>query len=174
MTNPSGRTPDEVDPETTHPDTTPVRAALPASPSPDWSVLAAVAIGGALGALARWAAGTWWPTRPGSFPWTTFGINVVGCALIGALMVLVTDVYSKQRLLRPFVVTGILGGFTTFSTYSVDTLRLVDTGHWLTAGVNVVGTLVAALAAVTVLTRLTRRAVTAASRYPPRSSFWAR
>ncbi len=161
MTDPTGQPPDEVESDPTNPEATPVRLAPSASPSRDRSVLAAVAVGGALGALARWTAGVWWPNRPGSFPWTTFGINVLGCALIGALMVLVTDVYSKHRLLRPFVVTGILGGFTTFSTYSVDTLRLIDTGHWLTACANVVGTLVAALAAVTVVARLTRLAVTA-------------
>ena len=162
MTHPASPPPDEVGSEPTDRATIPVRMAV--SPSPDLSVLAAVAVGGALGALARWAAGSWWPTVPGSFPWTTFGINVLGCALIGALMVLATDVYPQQRLLRPFIVTGILGGFTTFSTYSVDTLRLIDTGHLFTAGANVVGTLLAALGAVTVVTRLTRRAVTAAGR----------
>ena len=161
---PASPPPDEVGSEPTDPDTTLGRTAVSASLSPDWSVLAAVASGGAVGALARWAAGATWPNRPGSFPWTTFGINVVGCAVIGALMVLVTDVYSKPRLLRPFIVTGILGGFTTFSTYSVDTLHLIDTGHWLTAVANVFGTLVAALAAVTVATRVTRTAVTAAGR----------
>lgn len=142
-----------IDPDTAGADTRSVSTGV------DGLVLAAAAAGGALGALARWGAGVWWPIRPGLFPWTTFGINVVGCALIGVVMVLVTDVYCARRLVRPFAVTGVLGGFTTFSTYSVNTLQLIDTGHWLTALANVLGTLVVALGVLTATTRLTRRAV---------------
>ena len=158
MINPPSPPPDEMGSEPADPDTAPGRNAGSASPSRDRSVLAAVAIGGALGALARWSAGAWWPNGPGSFLWTTFGINVVGCALIGLLMVLVTDVYSNQRLLRPFVVTGILGGFTTFSTYSVDTERLLQDDHPVLALTYAALTLVVAIAAVTAATLLTRHA----------------
>ncbi|MFD6555829.1 fluoride efflux transporter FluC, partial [Streptomyces sp. NPDC058398] len=70
-----------------------------------------------------------WPTPDGAFPWTTFTVNVVGCAVIGAFTVLITDVRAVHRLARPFFGTGVLGGFTTFSTYAVDIRRLVGTGH---------------------------------------------
>lgn len=127
-------------------------------------VVAAVAAGGVLGALARYGAGVAWPTRPAAFPWTTFVINVLGCALIGVLLVLVTDVWSGRRLVRPFLGTGLLGGFTTFSTYAVDGQRLLADGHLGIGSGYLVGTLVAALLAVTAAARLTRAAVSAVAR----------
>lgn len=123
------------------------------------AVVGVIALGGVLGAVARYEAGQWWPTRAGTFPWTTFGINVLGCALIGVLLVLVTDVFTRQRLLRPLLGTGVLGGFTTFSTYAVDIQRLVATDHAGLALADLVATVLAALAAVTAATRLTRWAV---------------
>jgi CrcB protein len=84
----------------------------------------------------------------GGFPWTTFGINVVGCAVIGVFMVVITDVWAAHRLVRPFFGTGVLGGFTTFSTYAVDIQKLVDEGHPRTALAYLAATLIAALAAV--------------------------
>lgn len=127
-------------------------------------VLAAISFGGVVGALARYGAGRWWPTPPGGFPWTTFGVNVVGCLLIGVLLVLVSDIFTSQRLVRPFLGTGVLGGFTTFSTYAVDAQRLVDGGHAGPALAYVVATVVAAVVAVTVGTRLTRWAVAVVQR----------
>lgn len=122
-------------------------------------VLLVIAAGGALGALARYGGGQIWPTTPGSFPTTTLVINALGCLAIGVVVVLITELWSAHRLVRPFVVTGVLGGFTTFSTYSVDTERLLQTGHagraFLYAGL----TLLVALWAVTTAVVLTRRAM---------------
>ncbi len=132
------------------------------------AVVGVIALGGVIGAVARYEAGLWWPTRPGAFPWTTFGINVLGCALIGVLLVLVTDVFTRQRLLRPLLGTGVLGGFTTFSTYAVDIQRLVATDHAGLALADLVATVLAALAAVTAATRLTRSAVRVALGVAPR------
>ncbi|MFJ9243560.1 fluoride efflux transporter CrcB [Streptomyces sp. NPDC101776] len=112
------------------------------------TVVAVVALGGAIGAVARYAASLWWPARSGGFPWATFGINVVGCAVIGVFMVVVTEVWAAHRLVRPFFGTGVLGGFTTFSTYAVDIQKLVDAGHPRTALAYLAATLLAALAAV--------------------------
>ncbi|GGT40179.1 fluoride efflux transporter CrcB [Streptomyces chromofuscus] len=127
----------------------------------DWRgqvpVVAVVAVGGAIGATARYAAGLWWPERTGGFPWATFWVNVVGCALIGVLMVLITDVRVAHRLVRPFLGTGVLGGFTTFSTYAVDIQRLVDGGHPRTALAYLAATVSAALAAVWLGATATRR-----------------
>lgn len=104
-----------------------------------------VAAGGVLGALCRYGLGLAVPAAPGHFPWTTFWINVSGCALIGILVVLVTEGWpGAHPLLRPFLGTGVLGGYTTFSTYIVDVTRL---GFTVTALAYLVGTLVAALLA---------------------------
>jgi CrcB protein len=125
----------------------------------DATVLAAIAAGGATGAVARYLIGQQWPTPSGAFPVSTLAINVAGCALIGVLMVLITDVWSRQRLIRPFLGTGVLGGFTTFSTYAVNIQRLVAGGHEGTALLYLVLTPVGALLAVWVTATTTRRLV---------------
>ncbi|MGW6060769.1 fluoride efflux transporter CrcB [Streptomyces sp. NPDC055189] len=125
-----------------------------------WPVVAVVAVGGAIGASARYGASLIWPTAPGTFPTTTLLVNVVGCAVMGAFMVLFTEVMRRpHRLLRPFFGTGVLGGFTTFSTYAVDIERLVESGHAGTGLAYLGVTLLAALAAVWSATWVTRRAV---------------
>jgi CrcB protein len=106
-----------------------------------------VAAGGVLGALARYGLGVVLPRQPTSFPWATFGVNVSGCALIGVLVVLVTEAFPAHPLLRPFLGTGVLGGYTTFSTYVVDTERLVRAGAPVTALAYLGGTLAGALVA---------------------------
>ncbi|GAO06329.1 CrcB family protein [Streptomyces lydicamycinicus] len=113
-----------------------------------WPVIGVVAVGGGIGAAARYGATLLWPTGDGSFPWTILAVNAVGCALMGVLMVLVTEVRPAHRLLRPFLGTGILGGFTTFSTYAVDIQRLIENRHPAQAMACLAGTLLAALAAV--------------------------
>nr|WP_167218584.1 CrcB family protein [Kribbella shirazensis] len=127
-------------------------------------VLGAIAVGGALGAAARYLVGLGWPTPPGGFPFSTLVINVVGCGLIGILMVLVTDVFTRQRLLRPFLGTGVLGGFTTFSTYAVDIQQLVSGGHAGTALLYLATTIVGALLAVRAIVSATRALITWRSR----------
>lgn len=122
-------------------------------------VLAAVAVGGAAGACARYGAGLIWPTASDAFPWTTFGINVVGCAVIGMFMVVISDVWAAHRLLRPFFGTGVLGGFTTFSTFAVDARRLVDEGHARIGLGYLAATPVAALTAVWLAAVATRRLI---------------
>ncbi|MEU7059220.1 CrcB family protein [Streptomyces sp. NPDC046197] len=119
-------------------------------------VVAVVALGGILGATARYAASLWWPTPPGGFPWTTFWTNVVGCAVIGVFMVVITDAWAAHRLVRPFFGTGVLGGFTTFSTYAVDIQRLVGSGHTRTGLAYLAVTLLTALAAVWLAMTATR------------------
>jgi fluoride exporter len=112
-----------------------------------WAVLSVISAGGVLGAVARYGLGQAFPAAPDGFPWATFGINVVGCLLIGVLMVLIAEVWSGRRLIRPFLGVGVLGGFTTFSTYVVDIQRLVDLGAAGTALLYLAGTAVAAIAA---------------------------
>jgi fluoride exporter len=124
--------------------------------STDTPVLAVIAAGGAIGAATRYVIGLAWPTPPGGFPSSTLAINILGCALIGILMVLITDVWSRQRLLRPFLGTGVLGGFTTFSTYAVDIQRLVAGAHLGTALFYLMVTPIGALLAVWAAATATR------------------
>jgi CrcB protein len=124
-----------------------------------WDIVAAVSAGGMLGALVRYGIATAWPHAATGFPWATFTINVTGCLLIGMLMIAITDVWPGQRLLRPFLGTGILGGYTTFSTYIVDAQHLLDHGAALTALTYLTATVVCALVAVWVGTALMRAAI---------------
>ncbi|GAA2249446.1 MULTISPECIES: fluoride efflux transporter CrcB [Kitasatospora] len=119
--------------------------------------VAVVALGGMLGSAVRYAAGLLWPTAPTAFPWTTLVVNVVGCAVIGAFLVQITEGRTPHPLLRPFFGTGVLGGFTTFSTYAVDVRRLVGHGQTAQGLAYLAGTLLAALAAVWGASALTRR-----------------
>jgi CrcB protein len=113
-----------------------------------WSVLAVISVGGALGALARYGLGVAFPHAKGGFPWATLGVNVSGCLLIGVLMVLIAEVWPARRLIRPFVGTGILGGYTTFSTYVVDIQQLLAAGRPALAFGYLAVTVAGALAAV--------------------------
>jgi CrcB protein len=124
-----------------------------------WPVLAAVSAGGVAGALARYGLGVSFPPSPNAFPWVTFGINVSGCLLIGVLMVLIADVWPTRRLLRPFLGTGLLGGYTTFSAYIVEVQHLLGVGAARTALAYLAGTVLAALAATYFGMTTARRAV---------------
>ncbi len=110
--------------------------------------LAAVAIGGAIGATLRWAIGTWMVGRTGvGFPWHTFAINVGGAFLLGVLMALSLEKGVVGDNWRLFLGTGVLGGFTTFSTLSYESVALMQNGLWTAGFVNMFGSGVAGLAA---------------------------
>jgi CrcB protein len=93
-----------------------------------WSLLLVVAAGGALGAPARYGIARALPVEPGEFPWATFWTNVAGALLIGLFVTAVLERLTHDRFVRPFVVTGFLGSFTTFSTLAVETATLVKDG----------------------------------------------
>lgn len=113
-----------------------------------WDILLAVSAGGALGAAARWGMEQALPLAGEAFPWATFLVNVSGCFALGLLMVFVVDVWSSSRYLRPFLGVGLLGGYTTFSTYALETRSLLATGRQDVAGLYLFGSLAAGLAAV--------------------------
>ncbi|MEV0979417.1 fluoride efflux transporter CrcB [Streptomyces sp. NPDC049915] len=123
-------------------------------------VVAVVALGGGCGAAARYGAGLAWPAAGGGFPWTTLWINITGCAVMGVFTVLITEALAAHKLVRPFFGTGVLGGFTTFSTYAVDVQQLIDHGHARTALVYLAATPLAALTAVWLAATATRRVLT--------------
>jgi CrcB protein len=110
-------------------------------------VLAAIMLGGMCGASARYGFTRWLPARPGGFPWAIFWVNVSGSFLLGLLIVLVLERFGPTRLLRPFLATGVLGAYTTMSTFLVDTAVLLKDGHVATAALYAIGSIVAGLAA---------------------------
>jgi fluoride exporter len=110
-------------------------------------VLAAIAVGGFAGGLARYEIGLAFPTRRGAFPAATFAINVSGSFVLALLLVFVLEIWSPTRYVRPLLCIGFCGAYTTFSTWMVDTDRLMSAGHYAAAGWNLLGSLVAGLAA---------------------------
>ncbi|HEX2896349.1 MAG TPA: CrcB family protein [Marmoricola sp.] len=111
-------------------------------------VLPVVALGGMVGASARYGLELAWPPADSTVPWVTLVTNTVGCLLIGILMVHVVEVGGAHPLLRPFLGVGVLGGFTTFSTYAVQTRLVWSQGHPVAAASYLVVTPVLALVAV--------------------------
>lgn len=111
----------------------------------------AVMAGGAAGSLLRYLISVWIAARWGdTFPWGTLAVNVAGSFGIGLFAGLTTDdgILLAPPLLRIFVMVGIFGGFTTFSSFSLQTLSLVQDGEWLAAGGNILFSLVLCLVAV--------------------------
>lgn len=84
------------------------------------SVVGVIALGGGLGSVLRYAMGRMVPTGAGGFPVATLVTNLVGSFLLGALVIAVTEVWRPHRLVRPALGTGLLGGFTTFSSFAVE------------------------------------------------------
>lgn len=104
--------------------------------------LLAVAVGGVVGALARAAISALVPHADrAAWPWATFTTNLLGCVALGVLLDWVDSRHPawlrahprRARLARPLLASGVLGGFTTFSTFSVETFGLLDTGWVLSA-----------------------------------------
>jgi CrcB protein len=120
-------------------------------------ILLVIAAGGGLGAAARYGMARALPHAAGEFPWSTLLTNVAGCFAIGVLMVVVVERLSASRLVRPFFGTGLLGGFTTFSTYAVDTRAMLAAGRPAVAAAYLLGTLVLGLLAVVLALRATER-----------------
>ena len=92
-------------------------------------VLAVIAAGGALGSLGRWSLGEVLSHERGTFALSTLVANVSGALALGVLMVLVLEVWSPTRLVRPFLGVGVLGGYTTFSTAMLDTEEMLRAGR---------------------------------------------
>jgi fluoride exporter len=108
-------------------------------------VLAVIAAGGMLGASARYGLAQLMPTPTGRFPWATFWTNMSGSFLLGLLLTSLLERFPSTRLVRPFLATGILGAFTTMSTYQVETALLIKDGHAVTGVTYGVGSVIAGL-----------------------------
>lgn len=146
--------PEDAHPRATtghHDDELPVEPDVPVPRDPvrwRWDVLLVISVGGALGSLARWGVGELVPWSGNGFPWATFIENVSGGLALGALMVFLLDVWPPHRYLRPFLGVGLLGGYTTFSTYMLESRDLLASGEAATAFTYLAGSLVTGLTAV--------------------------
>ncbi len=110
----------------------------------DNSEIAAVFVGGAVGALARAALASTAVPDPGRWPWPTFVANVIGSVLLG----LIGTRLATSDLRRPLLGTGFCGGLTTFSTVQVETLLMIDSGHYALAAAYTAAGIAAGLVAV--------------------------
>lgn len=110
-----------------------------------------IALGSGIGGAARFGISEWMAQRFGdAFPWGTIAVNVSGCFIIGFFATLTgpDGRFLADATQRQFFMTGILGGFTTFSSFSIQSMNLARDGQWLHAAANAVGSLVACLIAV--------------------------
>lgn len=123
------------------------------------SLIGAVALGAAVGAVMRFLLGEAFSGPVDAFPWTTFAINVSGSFLLALLPALA--VVRRHEVLPPLLGTGVLGGYTTLSAYSEQTRHLVDVGSTGLAAAYLVGTLAACLVAVAIADRFSTRAARA-------------
>jgi CrcB protein len=108
-----------------------------------------IALGSALGGVARWVLGTWVQLRTGAvFPWGTFAVNVIGALLLGFIVRVSLATPTMGPEMRLALTTGFCGGFTTFSAFSFETALLVERGDYGRAAIYVVSSVVIALVAM--------------------------
>ena len=109
----------------------------------------AVAVGGALGAMARYAVSIWvFNYSSDKFPYATLSVNVLGSFMMGILFVIIVERAALPAEMRSLLMVGFLGAFTTFSTFSLDALSLWQNGHLFVALVYVLVTVVLCLVAI--------------------------
>jgi CrcB protein len=122
----------------------------------------AVMAGGGVGATARYLLGELGPTTPPSFPWVTFLINLTGAFALGAVMTLLATAWLSTEYVKPFVATGVIGSFTTWSHFIIESDQLIEAGQaglailYVVASI-VLGIVAAALGAALVEARRRRR-----------------
>lgn len=108
-----------------------------------------IGVAGFAGAVCRYSFEGWVSERArGAFPWGTFVVNASGCFLLGFVFTLLTERFLPHPTVRSAVTIGFLGAYTTFSTFAFETMRLAEDGARLLAVTNVVGSVLAGLAAV--------------------------
>ena len=124
------------------------------------NMIVAVAAGGAVGAVTRYMLGIqighWLGT---GFPWHTLAVNVIGCTIMGVLTELIALTWSPSPELRVCLTVGVLGGFTTFSAFSLDAMLLVERNAWGPAIAYIAGSVLLSLAGFVVGMRLLRLVV---------------
>ena len=114
-----------------------------------WSVVGMVALGGALGSVVRymvagWIQPAWWP----GFPFGIFAVNITGGLIMGLITELAALKLNMTPEVRAFLTTGILGGYTTFSTFSLDSALLIERGAYVQAAAYVAGSVLLSILAL--------------------------
>ena len=123
----------------------------------DYRELAAIFAGGALGALIRAGLNTLLVRDSEHWPWPTFIVNIVGAFLVGYFTTRLLERLPLSSYRRPLLGTGFCGGLTTFSTMQVETVRMIEHGHWVLAASYTVVSIVVGLLVVHLATALVRR-----------------
>lgn len=110
--------------------------------------LAIIFVGGGVGSVLRYAMSGWVYALMGTdFPYGTFAVNVIGSFVIGLFLTISEDRFLVSMDMRALIAIGVLGGFTTFSTFTYETLELFRSGSYFTAAANIVGSIIVALVA---------------------------
>jgi fluoride exporter len=123
----------------------------------NWYFVFAVALGGSLGSVARYLVGIGSARLFGTnFPWGTFIINVTGSFLIGLFVGLFATKWDLPPAARLFLTVGICGGYTTFSTFSLDAFYLMERGEMVSAGAYMVGSVVLSVGALIAAMQIVR------------------
>jgi CrcB protein len=120
--------------------------------------LAAIFVGGFIGAVARAGLSEALPAEPGEWPWATFTVNIVGALLVGYFTTRLQERLPLSSYRRPLLGTGFCGGLTTFSTMQVELLQMLDAGDIGLAAAYALLSVTVGFAAVAVATNLVRRA----------------
>ncbi len=119
-----------------------------------------VGFGGAIGSMLRYGIGLLSLKFLGtSFPWGTLSVNILGSLCIGILFGALSQMQNFSESLKLFTMVGILGGFTTFSAFSLDTILLFERGQYVQAGLYIIGSIVLSLAATMVSLFLIRASI---------------
>src|SRR3954469_22424460 len=100
-----------------------------------------------VGASARYGVARWLPAHPGRFPWATFWTNAAGSFVLGVLLAVLLERTRPHPYIRPFLATGVLGAFTTMSSFQVETAVLLRDGHAGTGVMYAVASVAAGLLA---------------------------
>ena len=107
------------------------------------SMIFSVAFGGALGAVARYLLSNYLQATAGnSFPWGTLTVNVLGCAILGALFAALSSIWAPSQEIRAFLTVGMMGAFTTFSAFSLEVVLMIERAQWVLAGTYIIASVV--------------------------------
>lgn len=113
------------------------------------NMVLAVALGGAIGSSLRYLFGDMMMRLMGiNFPWGTFGVNLIGSLLMGLIAGALALKFNASQEMRSFLMTGVLGGFTTFSAFSLDAANMIERHDYMLAAVYVGGSVIVALMAL--------------------------
>ena len=109
----------------------------------------AVACGGALGAVGRYLISSFMQTVAGNaFPWGTLTVNVLGCAILGALVTVLANIWSPTQEIRAFLTVGMMGALTTFSAFSLEVVLMIERAQWVMAAGYVAASVILCVAAI--------------------------